>query len=208
MARRAAVYPRVRGGTSLVSHPAAIWWGLSPRARGNLGPPVHFVSVEGSIPACAGEPGKLSTRPLPPRVYPRVRGGTDNAKNVSLYILGLSPRARGNLEANPPIAALVGSIPACAGEPCPSWRGYPPSGVYPRVRGGTALTFCHQRKLVGLSPRARGNLRISEEVYDLIGSIPACAGEPPGELPSLHRVGVYPRVRGGTPVVKFSSSIN
>ena len=92
----------------------------------------------------------------------------------------------------------VGSIPACAGEPCRHrWRGIG-VGVYPRVCGGTdddalRLAHCH-----GLSPRVRGNPLVERLRYEMARSIPACAGEP---SPSLGRGGhspVYPRVCGGT----------
>ena len=50
--------------------------GLSPRVRGNL-KPFHFVVYDGrSIPACAGEPITDFVILIPPRVYPRVCGGT------------------------------------------------------------------------------------------------------------------------------------
>ena len=78
--------------------------------------------------------------------------------------------------------------------------------VYPRVCGGT----CHRP---GLSPRVRGNRSVVPDM----GSIPACAGEPPttpirrsipacaGEPGSIPACAgeprcreVYPRVCGGT----------
>ena len=50
----------------------------------------------------------------------------------------------------------------------------------------------------GLSPRVRGNLFFCEGIQGASGSIPACAGEPPGGHTHrpVHRV--YPRVCGGT----------
>ena len=53
------VYPRVCGGTSLVTAAGPILSGLSPRVRGNPG---HYPSAnrsKGSIPACAGEPAEV-----------------------------------------------------------------------------------------------------------------------------------------------------
>ncbi len=70
------VYPRVCGGTGGHRHRALAGGGLSPRVRGN-----HFGSRAGpgpggSIPACAGEPGRVSQSPVGRGVYPRVCGGT------------------------------------------------------------------------------------------------------------------------------------
>ena len=50
--------------------------GLSPRGRGNLPLVGWRATVEGSIPAWAGEPGFYGASGQPPRVYPRVGGGT------------------------------------------------------------------------------------------------------------------------------------
>ena len=146
------VYPRVCGGAE--SAPCPI---LSPRVRGSP----HRITVGvgsymGSIPACAGEPTSTG-RPL------------------------------------------FGSIPACAGEPrveettIGNNRVYPRvcggalsehisivprQRVYPRVCGGARSIRCHRRLVSGLSPRVRGSLvGLSQDVV-LVGSIPACAGEP------------------------------
>ena len=54
------VYPRVCGGTKSA---IANYWsslGLSPRVRGNLLGPEAAQGSEGSIPACAGEPGRAA----------------------------------------------------------------------------------------------------------------------------------------------------
>ena len=50
--------------------------GLSPRVRGNLFRGLGLVLPDGSIPACAGEPGNTFLPLSSTRVYPRVCGGT------------------------------------------------------------------------------------------------------------------------------------
>ena len=178
--RRAAirVYPRVCGGTGAGPSPPADNHGLSPRVRGNRCLRVADRAIDGSIPACAGEPrGHRSGSPRH-GVYPRVCGGTSKSTRETRSPRGLSPRVRGNLTASLSPVPEDRSIPACAGEP------RPPSGrprcprVYPRVCGGTT----EQPKLNGtnrgLSPRVRGNPRRVAGVPGPPGSIPACAGEP------------------------------
>ena len=70
--------------------------------------------------------------------------------------------------------------------------------VYPRVCGGTPIDHVPGSADSGLSPRVRGNQAFTRKKSISVGSIPACAGEPPkcdsnkGEQP------VYPRVCGGT----------
>ena len=70
------VYPRVCGGTRTSGSLMPGRYGLSPRVRGNLPVVLQPAICQGSIPACAGEPQCLRTKPEYRRVYPRVCGGT------------------------------------------------------------------------------------------------------------------------------------
>ena len=176
------------------------------------------MSIDGSIPACAGEPQPV-TRPssrLP--VYPRVCGGTKCEPANHHEALGLSPRVRGNRHVPQANVRRLGSIPACAGEPSTSIGSPPMSSVYPRVCGGTsgvcvqwgcglvyprvcggtqqAITSCPAAE--GLSPRVRGNPEAVVNRLDSTRSIPACAGEPAANHGSRYAGRVYPRVCGGT----------
>ena len=192
------VYPRVCGGTAsdrLVQQLAA---GLSPRVRGNQGAAVGDIGVEGSIPACAGEPSISARRRTRLRVYPRVCGGTRTPLTTQASFVGLSPRVRGNRAGYRRRGHPDGSIPACAGEPgacgCRDWD----CRVYPRVCGGTARYAVQNAPYCGLSPRVRGNpLRFAFSPRRG-GSIPACAGEPGGVAGGRGHGRVYPRVCGGT----------
>ena len=111
---------------------------------------------------------------------------------------GLSPRVRGNLVIGPDMDVRAGSIPACAGEPMPPAPAGPASGVYPRVCGGTRGSQAHEAGNTGLSPRVRGNHPHPRRAFLVIGSIPACAGEPLHIGARMNGVRVYPRVCGGT----------
>ena len=75
-ARLMPVYPRVCGGTATGKHEFADLYGLSPRVRGNRTACATARRTARSIPACAGEPTSLSIWAPPPKVYPRVCGGT------------------------------------------------------------------------------------------------------------------------------------
>ena len=172
----------MRGGTIDIGKYLLGNRGLSPRARGNR--PRLFITIvwTRSIPACAGEP--LPCEPLTTKnqVYPRVRGGTGLGRKRFLLRRGLSPRARGNH--SPSCCGCKGkrSIPACAGEPIPLGHVKAASAVYPRVRGGTGRPYGTVRCGRGLSPRARGNHYSVFWNSRNVGSIPACAGEPLGQL--------------------------
>ena len=152
-------------------------WGLSPRARGNPNGRIRAHSISRSIPACAGEPLPCTWWWAASKVYPRVRGGTEDVGIELVRALGLSPRARGNLRR----------------------RGRRTiSRVYPRVRGGTSVPFSACKPSCGLSPRARGNLSLFGGTAMIRRSIPACAGEPDTGALGVRSPRVYPRVRGGT----------
>ena len=131
------IYPRVCGGTMPPGVSRSADRGLSPRVRGNPALRWSRRLIQGSIPACAGEPG---TRPaLQPQVgvYPRVCGGTNAVRVALVDDGGLSPRVRGNPGPRLLRSAQRGSIPACAGEPSTPPRRAASARVYPRVCGGT-----------------------------------------------------------------------
>ena len=192
------VYPRVCGGT-IHFQPIAIGVrGLSPRVRGNrqFGRTAH--AFHRSIPACAGEPRLPAPVRYWVRVYPRVCGGTDRTSTTNSSPWGLSPRVRGNHLLLLQQVFVIGSIPACAGEPSAPIACMMRSTVYPRVCGGTESGMTQAKQSNGLSPRVRGNRHAAGADRGACGSIPACAGEPRA-LYGMHKRGrVYPRVCGGT----------
>ena len=194
--------------------------GLSPRVRGNPQPDGDDYTRVGSIPACAGEPNVVGRLDGDIGVYPRVCGGTFAQMRTAWFLLGLSPRVRGNRNQGTPHRQSSRSIPACAGEPPRVAPMHQASPVYPRVCGGTSAswlgcgrksglsprvrgeTFAQMRPtawfLLGLSPRVRGNRVLFVPVRPARGSIPACAGEPRRGPGSRGGSAVYPRVCGGT----------
>ena len=192
------VYPRVCGGTLCGPACRRCRRGLSPRVRGNQEFDGGLGFDGGSIPACAGEPQAVQTPAIREKVYPRVCGGTRSGNPGSLFLLGLSPRVRGNRNTHIVSVYCIGSIPACAGEPTSRRPCRQSRQVYPRVCGGTWRNRLVPPLCSGLSPRVRGNLT-SARASELWGrSIPACAGEPEYGYASTQRKAVYPRVCGGT----------
>ena len=94
------------------------------------------------------------------------------------------------------------SIPAYAEEP---WIGFPlpdTNAVYPRVCGGTQPGLILLQPVTGLSPRMRGNLPGRATAAAISGSIPAYAGEPKSCKSWQSGAKVYPRVCGGTVILK------
>ena len=217
--RGGRVYPRVCGGTQLGRRASPAPVGLSPRVRGNPNIPYIPPALNGSIPACAGEPRGVAPKENGYAVYPRVCGGTRQARLAAHKPGGLSPRVRGNPKILARLGGPIGSIPACAGEPGIGTLGGNAIGVYPRVCGGTGADLPGRAEGLGLSPRVRGN-QLPVALYHARGqglsprvrgnpaaehraecdhrSIPACAGEPEPSLGEETADGVYPRVCGGT----------
>ena len=72
------------------------------------------------------------------------------------------------------------------------------SWAYPRSRGGTSCRVHTPQQRLGLSPLARGNLRVRLLHLWLLGPIPARAGEPLPVHARYALCGAYPRSRGGT----------
>ncbi len=196
--RELKVYPRACGGTCdhlshLTPDP-----GLSPRVRGNLSRVQLHQGNAGSIPARAGEPTTAKAQGCISGVYPRACGGTDSQRRDDATNGGLSPRVRGNRRHQPRHHGRRGSIPARAGEPTRAGRRRPAPAVYPRACGGTTDLSASSGAEQGLSPRVRGNPCLPTGFLQILGSIPARAGEPalrPRRQPSP---GVYPRACGGT----------
>ena len=192
------VYPRVCGGTLGGRTIDVDAVRLSPRVRGNHRRMHGDWGRYPSIPACAGEPLAGGPSTLMPYVYPRVCGGTTAVCMGIGGAIRLSPRVRGNRSRRAWQPIYNPSIPACAGEPQQCLSPCQRPGVYPRVCGGTPGKRLAQQRQTRLSPRVRGNHIAIRQPRPNIGSIPACAGEPPPAFALPDRTKVYPRVCGGT----------
>ena len=192
------VYPRACGGTPITGPLAGSRRGLSPRLRGNRVLDRHGISIEGSIPAPAGEPLGQEVGPCRYAVYPRACGGTLRVSIVPAQMAGLSPRLRGNRWRPPRPCRRRGSIPAPAGEPGEPINLGEQHAVYPRACGGTPGGRTARVGPQGLSPRLRGNPNDARIRGDRRGSIPAPAGEPGATSGHGTRGTVYPRACGGT----------
>ena len=97
----------------------------------------------------------------------------------------------------PATSGIVGSIPACAGEPSVHSRSKPLPGVYPRVCGGAAAAATFALRHVGLSPRVAGEPNTQPRTPCLLGVYPrVCGGAPVAGSFNSSRKGLSPRVRG------------
>ena len=83
---------------------------------------------------------------------------------------------RGTVVSNPYLIGTVGIIPACAGNSSISHTGCLGHGDHPRVCGEQAVATIWRCGRTGSSPRVRGTDENGNVVGDVIGIIPACAG--------------------------------
>ena len=155
----------------------------------------------GSIPACAGDPTPPPPAPPLKRVYPRVCGGSPALSSAADVAAGLSPRVRGIRGEWFAVRPYARSIPACAGDPGERLDALVRRGVYPRVCGGSTKEELNAAWGNGLSPRVRGIPQAAPKRREQVGSIPACAGDPPRPRNSKRQFRVYPRVCGGSTTV-------
>ena len=116
-ARASGDHPRVCGGAPSSNYVVTAVPGPSPRVRGSLDVENPVTGNMGTIPACAGEPKRLSPPGLSTRDHPRVCGGARRSLRATVIETGPSPRVRGSPNAAPTRAPDAGTIPACAGEP-------------------------------------------------------------------------------------------
>ena len=192
----ARVYPRVYGESSSFFIRLRSAAGLSPRVRGIPRYGWLWVQFRWSIPACTGNPRALACRYSSPAVYPRVYGESNTIRLPSALTLGLSPRVRGIPTGLLVPTDMVGSIPACTGNPGRAIAGAGHHRVYPRVYGESMSTRRSCRAIYGLSPRVRGIRHLPLVGAPAGGSIPACTGNPSFTM-TIHVVReVYPRVYG------------
>ena len=114
-ALRCRDHPRVRGEQW---HPVCfceVDEGSSPRARGTEGGVGYTASVNGIIPACAGNRSRGDRMPCCIGDHPRVRGEQSEASQQASNRQGSSPRARGTGTRPHRRPIRCGIIPACAG---------------------------------------------------------------------------------------------
>ena len=128
-------HPRVRGEHASVSNRTRSTGGPSPRARGAPPNVRDIASTVGTIPACAGSTHRRADHRRRRGDHPRVRGEHHSSHRLPRLWSGPSPRARGAPGPSPPLTALAGTIPACAGSTGDRVRGGGRRQDHPRVRG-------------------------------------------------------------------------
>ena len=169
-------HPRMRGEHRFESVSSLHEWGSSPHARGTLLGLSCGVSLEGIIPACAGNTGLCEV------------GCYDE--------WGSSPHARGTRGDVSACRLPPGIIPACAGN---TGRRRPVRWLrrdHPRMRGEHDVEVVVLVHFRGSSPHARGTRWSFCFSFHCLGIIPACAGNTRRGRCTCCRWRDHPRMRG------------
>ena len=173
-----------------------LYGGLSPLARGTRQNGLSSLVRLRFIPAGAGNTCFRKSMDYCYSVYPRWRGEHGRTEYKAVYLLGLSPLARGTLALQQQHPWPRRFIPAGAGNT--PWAKISRLGfaVYPRWRGEHVHTQTITESQNGLSPLARGTpvLLFCAVVTDRF--IPAGAGNTPTLSIIMVSDMVYPRWRG------------
>ena len=193
-------HPRVGGATGCEHVAAAVPDGPSPRGRGNLAEKLELADVKGTIPAWAGQPRSGSRPPRPPSDHPRVGGATGSWRAMAAAERGPSPRGRGNPRGEHHGRRRLWTIPAWAGQPLDENPHMTVDEDHPRVGGATPRVPSRQISACGPSPRGRGNHEVIGNASQLVGTIPAWAGQPGVRGGDSHARADHPRVGGATVV--------
>ena len=170
--------------------------GSSPLARGTRTASPRWWKLSGIIPACAGNTMSPLSSWMWGQDHPRLRGEHSSSSMIGSPILGSSPLARGTPGAVPAEDPAWGIIPACAGNTplvSGSWR---TERDHPRLRGEHMPTVPSYTDTHGSSPLARGTLDAKLDDAQLVGIIPACAGNTRRCRTGGRRGWDHPRLRG------------
>ena len=130
----------------------------------------------GIIPAHAGLTPSSPQMAAVPWDHPRACGAHLLALKKVQPPVGSSPRMRGSLRGQVPLANCQGIIPAHAGLTRPLWMHQTARRDHPRACGAHRTTGDFDIYWTGSSPRMRGSHRCHYRRLEDVGIIPAHAG--------------------------------
>ncbi len=130
------------------------------------------------------------------RFIPAGAGNTLASGFLVIYVVGLSPLARGTRECSPSKIVARRFIPAGAGNTLEENLMQVKRPVYPRWRGEHQWCLSPTSATAGLSPLARGTREFGKKNVVRLRFIPAGAGNTNTDYLLTHGSTVYPRWRG------------
>ena len=189
-------HPRSRGENDASQVTQTTGPGSSPLTRGKPRPSRPLLRPCGLIPAHAGKTRPELRRPTGSRAHPRSRGENGASPSSATSGEGSSPLTRGKLPHAPSIVLVEGLIPAHAGKTPSGGPGSLSTTAHPRSRGENTRANRRVSANLGSSPLTRGKLRVMQDIFDLLGLIPAHAGKTLPIRMGTSRFRAHPRSRG------------
>ena len=153
--------------------------GSSPRMRGTRSHNRHNRRRIGIIPAYAGNTTIFALIVLRAEDHPRVCGEHFLTMAATVFCEGSSPRMRGTPQHQPATCRTTGIIPAYAGNTSDHHPWGEGARDHPRVCGEHFGSSATDVQNAGSSPRMRGTLQRFVDALELLGIIPAYAGNTP-----------------------------
>ena len=189
-------HPRTCGEHFIRAERACCGKGSSPHMRGTPWPSAVFCRAPGIIPAHAGNTARHNVSKSPRPDHPRTCGEHLPTASVFHPLTGSSPHMRGTPETSSEAIAVVGIIPAHAGNTNELVNFLGIDKDHPRTCGEHISFFVVSGKVLGSSPHMRGTPKRWPLTGIGDGIIPAHAGNTC--LKSLRRLatGDHPRTCG------------
>ena len=170
--------------------------GSSPHVRGTLEDEAAVHELRGIIPACAGNTSGHGLGCACGRDHPRMCGEHCTKSCPTSSGLGSSPHVRGTLSRLIMRWGICGIIPACAGNTDEKMIACLHVGDHPRMCGEHLSAPFTTTLSIGSSPHVRGTPAVLHEFLDVVGIIPACAGNTALDGGKVMSGGDHPRMCG------------
>ena len=151
--------------------------GSSPQVRGRQYDDGAGVELWGLIPAGAGQTRCRSPASSLVRAHPRRCGADLLSSGTATADQGSSPQVRGRRGARDGDLSGRGLIPAGAGQTFPDRPGTCSPWAHPRRCGADRCLHVVDSPCRGSSPQVRGRLQSKSNAFQILGLIPAGAGQ-------------------------------
>ena len=182
-ARQRGDHPRSRGEYYLTDAKSVMVKGSSPLSRGILCSRLHDSPFRRIIPALAGNTYIITSTVSLMSDHPRSRGEYTTRDDHAEAGAGSSPLSRGIRPGRFGGSAVLGIIPALAGNTAATSRPTAPPRDHPRSRGEYSSSPAASRNCSGSSPLSRGIRAAWWRAVTLGWIIPALAGNTPTPSP-------------------------